>query len=142
MKKTIMILTFIAVFLMACSSDDKDTSSNVENTEDNDMVNNADNIANNMTDNENGENNDQREEFSPGDDVELKARVEINEESNQLVVEGETNLLTATNLTADLIGNPMGNRDYIDRDIHMEVQPDGSFVSSFDLDDEFFQENN
>src|SRR5699024_3528891 len=57
-------------------------------------------------------------------------------------IEGETNLLTGTNLTADLVGNPMGIRDYIGRDFQMEVQADGSFETSFELDDEFFQENN
>src|SRR5699024_7613215 len=52
------------------------------------------------------------------------------------------NLLTDTPLTAELIGNPMENRDYIDKDIHMNVQENGTFETSFDLDDNFFQEKN
>jgi len=142
--KRFIITIFIAVLLVACSSnnnnkttENNNDTSNVENN-----VVNKDNFLNDNIENENNENSDDREEFSPGDNVELEARVELSEENNELTVEGITNLLTNTSLTADLIGNPMGNRDYIDRDIHLDVQADGSFQTSFDLDDDFFQENN
>lgn len=143
MLKKFHIVLLLIILLTACKP--TDTNNNVEDNNEKDEEENVLENSDENQDTKDNESNDSinaREEFSSGDDAELEAEVELSEENNQLTVKGETNLLTDTPLTAELIGNPMGNRDYIDKDIHMNVQENGTFETSFDLDDNFFQENN